>query len=101
MSRRRAILELVVAVLAAVGCVLSWMHAISEVVVEPILAGEPSTVSQVYSAPMLTLSLMLAAVAGALAVVGIARLRRAPSAAPATATAKQHPGSLPDPDPQP
>lgn len=76
MSRRRALLELVLAALASVGSVLSWVAAISDVVVEPVIAGEPSTVSQVYSAPMLTLSLLLATVAGVLAVVGVARLRR-------------------------
>lgn len=81
MSRRRAVLELVLAALAAVGAVASWRAAISEAVVAPVLAGEPSTVSQVYSAPMLTLSLMLATLAGVLAVVGIARLRRRGSTA--------------------
>ena len=99
---RRAVLELLLAVLAAVGCVLSWMSAISEVVVDPVLTGEPSTVSQVYSAPMLTLSLMLAAVAGAFAVVGAARLRRGSSAAPYAANlAKYHSGSSLRADEQP
>ncbi len=74
-------LELVLAVLAAVGSVASWVAAISEVAVGPVLAGEPSTVSQVYHAPMLTLSLLFATVAGVLAVLGAARLRRAAPAA--------------------
>ncbi|PRC53824.1 hypothetical protein C6A85_51860 [Mycobacterium sp. ITM-2017-0098] len=69
-------LELVLAVLAAVGAVASWLGAMSTVIVAPVLAGEPSTVSQVSSAPMLTLSLLLATLAGVLAVVGTARLRR-------------------------
>lgn len=86
MSRRRALLELVLAVLAAVGSVAAWVAAISEEVVAPVLAGEPSTVSRVYSAPMLTLSLMLATLAGVLVVVGIARMRRAPIS-PATSPA--------------
>lgn len=74
-------LELVLAGLAAVGSVASWVAASSEVVIAPVLAGEPSTVSRIYSAPMLTLSLMAVTLAGVLAVVGVARLRRAPSAA--------------------
>jgi hypothetical protein len=82
-SRRRAVLELVLAGLAAVGSVAFWLAAISEQVVAPVLEGEPSTVSRVYSAPMLTLSLMAATLAGVLIVVGLTRLRRAPAPAPA------------------
>jgi hypothetical protein len=81
MSRRRAVAELVLAALAAVGAVVSWRAAISEVVVAPVLAGEPSTVSQAYYAPMLTLSLLLVTAAGVLAVLGVVGLRRAGSAA--------------------
>ena len=72
----RAKVELVLAVVAAVGCVLSWLAASSTVVVAPVLDGEQQTVSEVYSPPLLVLSLVLATVAGVLAVVGIARLRR-------------------------
>jgi hypothetical protein len=72
----RARLELLGAVVAAVGCVLSWLAARSTVVVAPVLDGEPQTTSVVYSAPLLVLSLLLATVAGVLAVVGIARHRR-------------------------
>ena len=72
----RARIELVVAVIAAAGCVLSWLAAGSTVVVGPVVEGEPQTTSVVYSPPLLVLSLLLAAVAGVLAVVGIARLRR-------------------------
>jgi hypothetical protein len=46
------------------------------VVVAPVLEGEPMTTSVIYSAPLLVLSLMLATVAGVLAVIGVARLRR-------------------------
>ena len=76
MSRRRAALGLLAAVLAAIGCVLSWLAAGREVVVAPVLEGEPETMSTVYYAPLLTLSLLLAAAAGVLAVVSIAALRR-------------------------
>ncbi|WP_374158011.1 hypothetical protein ACEWX3_24995 [Mycobacterium sp. G7A2] len=74
--RRRAVLGLLVAVLAAVGCVWSWLAAGREVVVAPVLDGEPSTMSTVYYAPLLTLSMLLAAAAGVLAVVSVAALRR-------------------------
>ena len=55
---------------------LSWLAASSTVVVAPMLEGEPQTTSLVYSPPLLALSLLLATVAGVLAVVGVARLRR-------------------------
>ena len=73
----RARIELVVAVIAALGCVLSWLAASSTVTVAPVLDGEPQTTSVVYNAPLLVLSLLLATVAGVLAVLGIARLRSA------------------------
>ena len=72
----RARIELVLAVLAAAGCVLSWSAASSLMEVAPVLDGEPTTTSVVYSAPLLVLSLLLATVAGVLAVIGVARLRR-------------------------
>jgi hypothetical protein len=72
----RAGVELVAAVVAAAGCVLSWLGASSTVAVAPVLEGEPMTTSVVYSAPLLVLSLFLATVAGVLAVLGIARWRR-------------------------
>ena len=68
--------ELVLAVVAAVGSVLSWLAASSTVVVAPVLDGEPQTASVVYSPPLLVLSLFLATVAGVLIVIGVARLRR-------------------------
>jgi len=72
----RARVELVLAVIAAAGCVLSWLAASSTVVVAPVLEGEPQTTSVDYSAPLLVLSLVLAAVAGVLVVLGIVHLRR-------------------------
>lgn len=74
--KRRAVLELVVAAVAAVGCVLSWIAAATTIEVAPVLDGEPSTTAISYSPPLLVLSLMLAGLAGVLIVVGIARLRR-------------------------
>ena len=75
-GRRRAVLELVLAVAAAVGCVASWVRAESTVVIAPIANGEPSTTSVVYSAPLLFLAFVLGTLAGVLAVVAVARWRR-------------------------
>ncbi|MEH3138980.1 MAG: hypothetical protein PGN37_02145 [Mycobacterium kyogaense] len=75
---RRSVVEVSLAVLAVVGCVVSWLAASRTVVVAPVLDGQPSTTSQVYYAPLLTLSLLLATVAGVLIVLVIAR-RRAPA----------------------
>jgi hypothetical protein len=72
----RARIELLLAVAAAIGCVLSWLAASSTVVVAPVLEGEPQTTSVVYSPPLLGLSLLLATVAGVLSVLGLAGLRR-------------------------
>jgi hypothetical protein len=72
----RARVELLLAVVAAAGCVLCWLAASSTVVVAPVLDGQPSTTSVVYSPPLLALSLFLATAAGVLAVLGVARLRR-------------------------
>jgi hypothetical protein len=75
----RARIELLLAVVAAVGCVLSWLAASSTVVVAPVLEGEPPTTSVTYSPPLLVLSLLLATVAGVLVVIGVSRLRRGQS----------------------
>ena len=75
-ARRRALLEMVLAVAAAVGCVASWVAARRPATAAPITPGEPEIVVTVYSAPLLVLALLLAMVAGVLIVVGVARLRR-------------------------
>jgi hypothetical protein len=72
----RAVVELAVAVVAAVGCVLSWIAAATPIEVAPVLDGEPATTAISYSSPLLVLALALAGLAGVLAVLGIARLRR-------------------------
>ncbi|MCH9729436.1 MAG: hypothetical protein K0U84_07135 [Actinomycetia bacterium] len=76
MTWRRAVVELVLAGCVAAGCVLSWLAAGSQVVVAPVLEGEPPTTSTVYSPPLLILALLLATVAGVLAVMGVSRLCR-------------------------
>ena len=50
--KRRATVELVLAVVAAVGAVWSWFGAQSVVTVAPILPGEPQTTSVAFSPPM-------------------------------------------------
>jgi hypothetical protein len=72
----RARIELMFAVVATAGCVLSWLAASSTVVVAPVVDGEPMTASVVYNPPLVALSLLLATVAGVQAVNGVARLRR-------------------------
>ena len=74
--KRRAVLELMVAAIAAVGCVLSWMAAATTIEVAPVSEGEPATTAVSYSSPLLVLALVLAGLAGVLIVLGIARLRR-------------------------
>ena len=73
--RRRAVLELLLAVAAAVGCVISWLHAQSTEVVPPVEDGESTTTSVVYYPPLLASAFMLGTLAGVLLVVGVARWR--------------------------
>ena len=68
---------LAVALLAAVGSVMSWLAASSVAEVAPVIPGEPVKTSVLYDPSLIMLSLLLAALAGVLAVVGTARWRRA------------------------
>lgn len=77
----RAVIELVVAVVALAGSGLSWMHSHHTVSVAPIAEGQPFTTSVVYDPQLLLLALVLLTSAGVLAVVGAAGLRRARSGA--------------------
>ncbi|BBX84516.1 hypothetical protein [Mycolicibacterium aubagnense] len=76
-SRIVAAGALVLAVLAAVGSVVSWLAATSIADVAPVIPGEPVKTSVLYDPSFVTLSLLLATLAGVLAVVGTARWRRA------------------------
>lgn len=76
-ERRRAILELVIACAAVAGSALSWSQAHSAVAVPPVADGQPGTWSVVYHPQLVLLTLLLVAVAGVLAIVGTARIRRA------------------------
>jgi hypothetical protein len=77
MVRFRAVIELVLACAAALGCAASWSAVRSTVPVAPVADGQPVTTSVVYDPQLLLLTLLLATAAGMLAVVGVARLRRA------------------------
>jgi hypothetical protein len=66
----------VAAVVAAAGAVWSWFSAQTIVTIAPILPGEPQTTAVAYSPPMLVLMLLLATVAGVLAVLGVTGHRR-------------------------
>ncbi|OSC42594.1 hypothetical protein [Mycobacterium decipiens] len=76
-DRYRAGVELFVACAALMGGALSWSQTRSAVAVAPVADGQPLTVSVVYHPQLLMLTLLLATIAGVLAVVGTARLRRA------------------------
>ncbi|MBY0442468.1 MAG: hypothetical protein K2Q25_10095 [Mycobacteriaceae bacterium] len=76
-GRFRAAGELGLSCIAVIGCVLSWLQARTVVVVAPIAAGQPETLSAVYDPQLLLLSLVLAMTAGVLMVLGAARLWRA------------------------
>lgn len=76
-ARRWAVLELIVACAAVVGCAISWSAVRSTVAVAPVANGQPVTTSVVYDPSLLLMTLLLAAAAGMLAVSGTARLRRA------------------------
>lgn len=69
-------MQLVLAVVAAVGAALCWSQVRSLVDVPPITDGEPATVSVVYDPPLMFLAWLLATVAGVLIVLGVAGLRR-------------------------
>jgi hypothetical protein len=75
-ARIRPIIELLLAAVALIGCVLSWLAADSTADVAPVIAGEPAKTSTVYDPSLVTLALLLATIAGVLLVVGVARWRR-------------------------
>jgi hypothetical protein len=77
MARRWAIVELILACAAVVGCAISWSGVRSTVAVAPVADGQPVTTSVVYDPSLLLVTLLLAAAAGMLAVIGAAGLRRA------------------------
>lgn len=79
----RAVLELSLACLALAGTVVCWLHSHHTVSVAPIVDGQPVTTSVNYDPWPLGLTFFLASLAGALLVVGGARMRRARRSLPA------------------
>lgn len=75
----RASAELIVACAAFAGAGLSWSHARHTLGVAPVADGQPATTQMVFDPQLLLLTLLLATIAGVLAVLGAARLRRAAS----------------------
>jgi hypothetical protein len=75
--RYRAVVELGLACAALVGVGVSWVHARYIVAVAPITDGQPSPTALEYNPQLLLLAMLLAMVAGVLAVVGTSRLWRA------------------------
>ncbi len=72
----RHVVQVVLALAAAVGAALCWPRISSMVDVAPVTEGQPATVSVVYHAPVLLLVWILATLAGVLAVLAVAGLRR-------------------------
>ncbi len=70
-------MQLVLAVLAAAGAVVSWMQVRSIVDVAPVTDGQPATTSVLYDPPLMVLTMVLATAAGVLLVLGVAGLVRA------------------------
>lgn len=77
--RLLAVIELVLATLAAIGCAAAFIASRSIMDVAPIADGEPATTSVVFYPPTLGISFVLLTIAGLLTVAGVARLRRAGS----------------------
>ncbi|WP_167106653.1 cytochrome c-type biogenesis protein CcmH [Mycobacterium sp. DL592] len=73
----RHVVQLVLAVLAAAGAVVSWMQVRSIVDVAPVTDGQPATTSVLYDPPLMVLTMVLATAAGVLLVLGVAGLVRA------------------------
>jgi hypothetical protein len=75
-ARYLALLELGLAFAALMAAGVSWSHARHAVRVAPVADGQPVTTSLVYDPQQLLLTMLLATLAGVLAVVGVARLVR-------------------------
>ena len=71
MARLRAVLELLLACAAAVGCAASWSAVRSTVAVAPILQDQPVTTSVVYDPSMLLVTLPVVGGMLAASLIGI------------------------------
>lgn len=81
-AKRRALIEVALAVAAVVGAVVSAANVRAVVAVAPITEGEPATTSVAWHAPPLVLALLLVTIAGILTVIGITRWRRSQTHTP-------------------
>jgi hypothetical protein len=72
----RGRIEVSLAVLAAVGCVTSWLAARSSEIAAPVIASEPPMPTVTYDPSLIVLAVTLATLAGVLAVLGVAHTRR-------------------------
>lgn len=72
----RVAIEILLAVAAALGSVVSWLAASSAEMAAPVAAHEPSMPTTAYDPSMIALAVLLATVAGVFTVLGVARLRR-------------------------
>ncbi|WP_205876317.1 hypothetical protein [Mycobacterium camsae] len=72
----RATVELALAAAALVATGVSWLQTRSTIAVAPVADGQPATMSVVYDPQQWVLTLLLATVAGILAVLGVIRLWR-------------------------
>ncbi|BBZ79400.1 hypothetical protein MANY_47370 [Mycolicibacterium anyangense] len=72
----RHVIALVLAVLAGVGAVWSWLQVRTIVDVAPVTDGQPATTSVAYDPPLMLLTMALATAAGVLLVVGVAGVVR-------------------------
>lgn len=74
-NRTLGVAQLLIAGVALVGCVLTWLASASIASVPPIIEGEPTMSSTVYDPSLVLLSLVLGAAAGVAVVAGVARLK--------------------------
>lgn len=72
----RHVIALVLAILAGVGAVWSWLQVRTIVDVAPVTDGQPATTSVAYDPPLMLLTMVLATAAGVLLVVGVAGVVR-------------------------
>ena len=76
MRSARHVAQLVLAAVFAGAAALCWTQISSPVDIAPVTDGEPATISVVYDPPLMFLALVCATIAGVLAVLGVAGLRR-------------------------
>lgn len=74
MARFWGLVELGAGCAAVAGVALCWLHSRHIVIIAPIADGQPPSTALVYDPQLLLLTMLLAIVAGVLAVVGVTTL---------------------------